>query len=114
MPPESLVIQATLQRPRQEYSAASSLNTLPLPPPQLLWVSLQLSQRQFSSSRSSATPYSINVLRENWEDGKKALEILVDNQISILWSEGPLDLDLGKGKVGTSEKQIYLIAYKGS
>jgi hypothetical protein len=31
-----------------------------------------------------------------------------------VWSEGPLDLDLGKGKVGTSEKQIYLIAYKGS
>jgi hypothetical protein len=31
-----------------------------------------------------------------------------------LWSEGPLDLDLTrKGKV-VSEKQIYLIAYKGS
>jgi hypothetical protein len=32
----------------------------------------------------------------------------------MVWSEGPLDLDLtGKGKM-VSEKQMCLIAYKGS
>jgi hypothetical protein len=46
--------------------------------------------------------------------GKKLLKTWSINRISILWSEGPLDLDLtGKGKV-VSEKQMSLIAYKGS
>jgi hypothetical protein len=43
---------------------------------------------------------------------------LDDNKVRVMiirvWSEGPLDLDLtGKGKV-VSEKQMCLIAYKGS
>jgi hypothetical protein len=58
MPPESLVIQATLQRPHREHSAASSLNELLLPPPRQLSVSPQLWQRLFSFSQSSATPCS--------------------------------------------------------
>jgi hypothetical protein len=47
---------------------------------------------------------------------ENSLDIISDPsiQVVILWSERPLDLDLGKGKVGTSEKQICLIAYKGS
>jgi hypothetical protein len=53
-------------------------------------------------------------LRENWEDGKKVLENLVNepNIDIVVWRT--LGLRLGKGKDGMSEKQIYLVAYKGS
>jgi hypothetical protein len=101
MPPESLVIQATLQRPHREHSAASSLNMLLWQPPQQLLVSPQLWQRLSFSSQSFSTPCSKNNLRENWEDGKKALENLVDKPNIDIVVGRTLGLGLdAKGKGG--------------
>jgi hypothetical protein len=54
MPPESLVIQATLQRPHREHSAASSLN-------KLLWRLPQTALGQ--AATLAATVFFFSILR---------------------------------------------------
>jgi hypothetical protein len=65
-------------------------------------------RRQRKSRASSSVPGD----HHKSEDQKFIISV-IEKQKAV-WSGGPLDLDLGKGKSGTSEKQICLVAYKGS
>jgi hypothetical protein len=95
MSPESLVIKATLQRPHREHSAASSLNTATALG---LAATLAATVFFFLNSPQRHAPINKIYILGNWE---KLLKTWSINQISILWSEGPLDLDRnGKGKDG--------------